>query len=449
LWLLPTLVAGCASYTARPLEAGDPAVRYNARSLDNPAVVAALDSLGVSTPALLWHDWELATAAWVLRPERVRLVAEIRAAEAARISAGARPRPGFATETEYSFSGSGGESRFGLALSSVFTVELGGKRGARIGQANARVLAVRARAEEEGWYLRWRVREGVADQRRAEGVWERSREQLALMDTVLVLTRARFTDGGVPRSEVARMQADREEWAAQVAANQRDFEGSQATLAALVGLPLAELARIPLAADSVDRCAAPSARGSLESLALTSRQELHSVLAEYQVAEADLRLEAANSWPDLALGPGLFFDHGVNKWTVAFGLPALPINRNRGPIAEAEARREVAARRVGDAQELVLGEVAQALAACAAATELAVTLSVAGAGDRVALAEAAYGRGEIGRLEVAQARLEFARATRRSVEAAARLHVAGLALERAVGVWRGNLAMFGLEREGL
>ncbi|MEO8140732.1 MAG: hypothetical protein ABI742_13845, partial [Gemmatimonadota bacterium] len=113
------MMAACATYRPQPLPTTDPVARFNDRRLDAPALRAALDSLGVRPEAAGWRDWQLAEAAWVLRPERARLAAEVKVAEAARISAGARTLPGVNTETEYSFSGTHGESRWGLALSSV------------------------------------------------------------------------------------------------------------------------------------------------------------------------------------------------------------------------------------------------------------------------------------------------------------------------------------------
>jgi outer membrane protein TolC len=186
----------------------------------------------------------------------------------------------------------------------------------------------------------------------------------------------------------------------------------------------------------------------VERVALTTRRELRRALAEYQVAEGDLRVEVAKSWPDLQLGPGLFFDHGVGKWTIALGLPSVPLNRNRGPIAEAEARREVAARRFAEVQEQVLGEVTMALAACRSAGEEMASLDLRSTRKRVELAEAAYRRGEIGRLELEFVRLELERATRRLIEAGGRLTAAGLSLEHAVGIWTGAPSA-PLERGGL
>lgn len=448
LLLVSLLIAGCATYAARPVDTADSAARYHARRLEDPAVGAALDSLGVATPLGVWHDWELAQAAWVLRPERARLAAEIRVADAARITAGARPIPGLTTETEYSFSGTAGESRWGAALSTLFTIELGGKRGARLGRANAAVLAVVARAQEEAWDVRWRVRDALAQREQDARVLEAGVGELGLIDTVLTLMRARFEEGSISGTELARMEADRQDAAIGVAALKRALDSSRTTLATRVGLPLAELDRLTLVFETGPACADSAATDSVERVALTTRRELRRALAEYQVAEGDLRVEVAKSWPDLQLGPGLFFDHGVGKWTIALGLPSVPLNRNRGPIAEAEARREVAARRFAEVQEQVLGEVTMALAACRSAGEEMASLDLRSTRKRVELAEAAYRRGEIGRLELEFVRLELERATRRLIEAGGRLTAAGLSLEHAVGIWTGAPSA-PLERGGL
>jgi outer membrane protein TolC len=440
-------VAGCASYHAQPLVTADAAAHYNERRLDAPALRAALDSFGVHPSTGGWSDWDLAAAAWVLRPERARLAAEVRAAEAARITAGAREQPGLNTAAEYSFSGTHGESRWGLALSGVFTVELGGKRGARIGRANAGVLAAVARSEEEAWEVRWRVHEAAMRWAISDQVVSASAGERGQSDSLLVLLRHRFGGGTIGASEVARAEADRQATSAEIAALERDAAVNRAALAAAVGVPLAELEGTSLAIVAAVDCGAALSRDSLQQLALDERRSLRRALAEYQVAEADVRLQVAASWPDLQLGPGLFFDHGVGKWTIGFGLPSLPLHGNRGPTAEAEARREVAARRVAEAQEQVLGEVEQAVAGCGATSGELEALDLTGVRRRLALADSSYARGESGRLEVELASLELARSVRRLAEAQGRLGLARLALERATGVW-GPTTAPGAGREG-
>lgn len=432
--LLPLIMmAACATYRPQPLPTTDPVAGYNDRRLDSPALRSALDSLGVRPAAAGWRDWQLAEAAWVLRPERARLAAEVKVAEAARLTAGARAQPGVNTETEYSFSGTHGESRWGLALSSVFTVELGGKRGARLARANAGVLAAIARSDEEAWQVRWRVHEAAVRLAILTRQVSAGRPLRELSDTLVDRMRRRFEEGAIAATDVARAEADRQAAGAEVASGEREMQESRAVLAAAIGVPVGELDRTVLAIEAVERCGEVP-RDSLQRLSLESRPALRRVLVDYQVAESEVRVEVANSWPDLQLGPGLFFDHGVGKWTIGFGLPSLPLHGNRGPIGEAEARRAVAAARVQETQEQILGEVEQAIAGCAAAMTESQALDDAGVRRRLQLVEAAYLRGEAGQLELGLARLEVARAERQVTAAQGRAALAWLALEQAIGL---------------
>jgi outer membrane protein TolC len=119
------------------------------------------------------------------------------------------------------------------------------------------------------------------------------------------------------------------------------------------------------------------------------------------------------------------------------------LNRNRGPIAEAEARRALAAARLEQAQESVLAALDQALAACARAAGERMTLDslASESARRVSLVERAWGRGETGRLEVQLARLEQERAATLARAARKRDALARLELDLGAGAW-------GLEADG-
>lgn len=443
--LLACLLAGCATYRARPLEQADPAARFNARRLDEPAVLAVLDSAGLHPDLPRWRSAELAEAAWIIRPERSRVAAERRVAEAARRTAGAREPLGIASETEYSFSGTNGESRWGLTVSGIFTVSLGGKRGARLARATAGALLAAARADEEAWATRWRVREAV------EQVAGRARERDALQeerhlaDSVRLTLERGYQSGGIGGREVARATLEARDLDADLAGATRLLAESHAALAAALGVPGAAMDGLVLLVPRDTSCAGGLSREAIQTRALSARPELRSVLAAYQVAEADVRLEVAASWPDLQLGPGLFFDHGVGKWTVGFGLPSLPRGGNRGPIEEAEARREVAAARVEEMQTQVLTELESALLACRAAEAEFRALDPADVLRQRALAESAYTRGETGRLEPIQAAVATTRLLRRRAEVQVTLSRARLALAEAAGQW--ELAPPGTEEE--
>src|SRR5260370_28016327 len=133
---------------------------------------------------------------------------------------------------------------------------------------------------------------------------------------------------------------------------------SGAALAAAVGLP---------ALPSVDTQAMPSPPRMLpladvQRAGLLHRVDLRRSLLDYAAAEANLHLEIANQYPDFQYSPGYSFDEGHHK--IAFS-PALSVpifNRNRGPIAESEARRAVAEVRFNALQAQAIGEMEIALA---------------------------------------------------------------------------------------
>jgi outer membrane protein TolC len=160
-------------------------------------------------------------------------------------------------------------------------------------------------------------------------------------------------------------------------------------------------------------------------------------LAEYAVAEGDLRVAVADAYPDLSLGPGFVWDQGIGRWSLLLGLPRLALNRNRGPIGEAMARRKEAGARFAEQQQAVLEEVAGAVAACRfALVDVAGTDSVRQANRRQAeLARAAYERGELSATALEPLELIETRALRDLHAARQRLAAAGLALETAVGEW--------------
>jgi CRISPR system Cascade subunit CasA len=76
--------------------------------------------------------------------------------------------------------------------------------------------------------------------------------------------------------------------------------------------------------------------------ALLARADVHSAVVAYSMAEQALRLEVARQYPDVHLGPGYTWDHGIKRYQFNLGLTLPLLNRNAGAIGEAEARREEA-----------------------------------------------------------------------------------------------------------
>jgi len=77
--------------------------------------------------------------------------------------------------------------------------------------------------------------------------------------------------------------------------------------------------------------------------AVLNRLNVRRALAQYTAAEVDLHSEIAKQYPNFNIGPGYTYEERNSFFTVGFSTSLFIFNRNKGPIAEAEGRREQAA----------------------------------------------------------------------------------------------------------
>src|SRR5205807_9905942 len=111
--------------------------------------------------------------------------------------------------------------------------------------------------------------------------------------------------------------------------------------------------------------------------ALLGRADLLSSLATYAASQAALQLEIAKQYPDVHLGPGYMYDQGSDKWGLGLTIPLPILSQNRGPIAEAQARRREAAARFLALQDKIINDIDRAVA------EYAVSYQKLQTADRV------------------------------------------------------------------
>jgi outer membrane protein, heavy metal efflux system len=250
-------------------------------------------------------------------------------------------------------------------------------------------------------------------------------------------------------AEVARSEADERADAVAAVDAERARIDARVALAQALGVRFDRVDTLHLRVQLVSSCtlldslAARSAiaavHDSLATMALQARADVGAAIAEYTASDAEVRLEVARQYPDLALGPGLLWDQGIPGWIVNVGLPSLIGGRNRGPIAGSEARRAEQGARVRLLQDSVQSDIDGAVAGCRGVRTVVSTAdSLIEATQRaVDLADSAYQRGETGRTERAIARLALVRAEHTRRLAAARRDAAGAALDRATGRWIG------------
>jgi outer membrane protein TolC len=424
-------------YEPRPLDPALHAAEMQSRELvDSTLVSAVARHAGPPAPGR-WTDRQLAIAALMLRSDLHRLRAQWRMARAAVRTAGERPGIGVQGEIERRVSGRDEDSPWVVAVGGMLSVEVGGKRGARRQAARAEAALAESRLVGAAWSAAVGTRLAAAALAQAYTEVDDAREEVAALEAVHRLERVRYGEAALGASDLARTATEIQDARLALAEAESGVLQARAALAASVAVPVRAVEDMRPTLTQPPACVSfgSAAADSIVAGALGRRQEITRALGRYAVAEARLRLEVARQYPDLELGPGFIWDQGVNRWTLALGLPALLGAGNRGAIGEAVAAREVAGLEVAEAQDSVVADVESAIQRCrGAALEVAAADSVVAAAGRLLERDrAAYQRGETTRLEPARTELQLLRARRAHRRAQRRLTFTSLDLERAAG----------------
>ncbi|HEV8113561.1 MAG TPA: TolC family protein [Planctomycetota bacterium] len=371
---IPILCAGCIAYHAAPIEPARMEDEFARRTLADPALAAWVAGEVVPAPSFPPPTWSLSTlclAAFWFHPDLDVARAQARTARAGVTTASTPPNPTFAFRPEYVLNPAAGDSRWVADLGLDFLVETADKRDLRTERAHKLALAAEVGVYEAAWHVRNGVRTALLEHLSALHELNLLRLEQEPRREVLDLLRRRLAAGEAARLEVARAEIEVSRIDIEVRTAETRIATSRAALAAAIGVP--ESAMESLTFEVLGRgnpgrwgIGEPPAELPLDAArepGLLERFDVRRALLEYDAAEADVRLEVAKQVPDLTLGPGYVFDQGLRKLAFNFALPLPLLDRNRGPIAEAEARRSEAQARFTALQARAIGEIEGALAA--------------------------------------------------------------------------------------
>lgn len=362
------VLTGCAArrYQSAPIVPAMSASRLESRSLSDPGLQAFLKENvahpGAPLPPKTWDLDTLSLAALYFNPTLEAARARLAEAQAAIVSAGARPNPSLNLSP-------GIPSPYLFTLDFAVPIETAGKRGYRLQFARSLDQAARFDLADSAWKIRSGVRGALLAYllalRNLEAV--RSEEQVRT-DQVKMLDQ-RFVAGEIPRPEVDLGRIDLSKTHLAVSAAEGQVAEAQATLAASIGIPVTGLKGFEFSWPDLD--SPPSAESLSRELirrdAVLNRLDVRRALAQYAASEANLQLEIAKQYPDVQVGPGYTYEEKHNFFTVGLSITLPLLNRNQGPIAEAEARRKESAAAFLGTQAQVIAQSEQALAAYTAA----------------------------------------------------------------------------------
>jgi outer membrane protein TolC len=430
-------LAGCAQFHPQPIDPVSSLNAIEARSLTDSALARFLTSsrAAVEWPPRSWDLPALTLVAFFYNPDLDIVRSQWAAARGALMAAGKRPNPGVTGGPGYNATTPVADiTPWILSLNLDFTITTAGKRSSQIAAARHQSESARLAVASAAWSVRQQVRQQSLDLYAAtRAIVLLERQQRAHELNVSLLAR-RLAAGEISPFELAQARLlDGANRASLNDARRQEAE-ARVSLAAALGLTVHALDGITLAFDAFERPAPALPGTDVRRQALLNRADVLGALERYEASQSALRLEIARQYPDIHLGPGYQMDQDNLKWSLDLG-GVLPVfNRNRGAIAEAEARRTEAAATFTSVQSKAIEQVDGAVAAYTAATATLVS-SDALVADRERMqrsAAAQFAAGEISRVDLAAIELTLAGAEAERLNARVRAQQALGRLEDAM-----------------
>jgi len=362
------LLFGCARFQPQPISPETTVADFDARSLSNEHLRAFLETNRVVAewPVRRWDLNALTFVAFYYQPTLAEARAQLASVRAAEITAGERPNPSVTAAPTYDTT-TGPPWIPGVSFD--IPLETAGKRSKRIAQAVFASEAAKWDFVSTEWQVRSKVRAALFNLRTARDTETLLARAERSQSNIVRLLQGQLNAGGVSGFEVtqARIAAENTQLSRQDAIAQLRLGRVQ--LAGALGLPVRALEGIDFDFAALEKLPQDLTAPEIRREAVLHRADIRSALASYAASQAALQLEIAKQYPDVHLNPGYELDQTDNKWTLGLTVDLPVLNQNQGGIAEARAKRAVAAAHFLAVQANAISEIDSALANFEAARE--------------------------------------------------------------------------------
>ena len=342
-------LAACVHYTPAPPQLDRFPAEMDARRLE------------AKPPGTAWNGADLLAAALARNPQVAEAKAKYLTAAAAARTAKLTPPLTLTLTAEYANE----HPRWGYGAAADVPLAAGVRRNARMGAADLQALQAWYDYAEVAWAVRTALEKARIDLESAGASIPLAERAVSLRRDRLLRLEQRVAAGEDDRVTALTAQTE-------LAAAERkltDLQGrrrqAKVDLAKALGVGPAAVDDLMLAPmrepPVLDGLAAWRRDATL------TRRDVLRALADYDLAEGALRLEVAKQYPEVRIGPGYFYDHGVGKlpFNLTVLLPTYDLNRRA--IEQAEAARAAAGRSLEAVQANVLATVDTAAAGLATA----------------------------------------------------------------------------------
>ncbi|HRD03048.1 MAG TPA: TolC family protein [Candidatus Saccharicenans sp.] len=354
----------CVHYQARPITVQKSLAQYEERHLDSPELGQFLIANHEvdSWPPEVWDLKSLTLVAFYFNPQLDTARAQWAVARAGRLTAAQVPNPVIGPRIGYnSTTPRDLITPWMPEVSLDIPIEVAGKRGLRISEARHLSDAARYNILAAAWQVRSTLRQSLLDLYISEKKLSLLDEQIRIQKELVKLMELKKAAGDVSGYELTQSRLALETSQLDLIEAQKMVRQAKVNLASALGLGPEAVDSAKISFDDLEKVATDIPAGELRRQALTNRADILSLLSEYAAAEADLHLEIARQYPDITLSPDYQLDQTDNKWTIGLSFELPIFNRNRGPIAEAEARRREKAAEFLELQAAVISDLEKSI----------------------------------------------------------------------------------------
>lgn len=349
--------------------------QFNQRNVTDADFIRFLQALNYPTQYLPPQQWgirEIADAALFFHPDLQVARAEWRMAKAAEITAGMRPNPALGVEVQHHSNQTDTTSAWSYGLGIDIPVITANKLEIRLDAARSMSEAMRIQIAQSAWQTRQRAALAFVNWQESQAKNTLYQQEITARQAIVDMLQARYQHGMISNLDLSNAKLFLQKSQQLAMVEQTQQQALHIALAGAVGITPEMLNAMPLQTtswqtlDNVNH----QPQDSISSLqlnnwrqdALLNRLDIRVGLAKYAVAEQKLRLEIARQYPDITLSPAYLFDQGNQVWSLGIKSLLMLLNRNQGPIAEAQALRDKEAAQFLALQANVISETAQAQA---------------------------------------------------------------------------------------
>lgn len=228
-----------------------------------------------------------------------------------------------------------GPLEYGLTFG--LTLPISGRLGVAKDRAGTMLEAERRRLVSAEWALRFRVRQAWVEWTVAEEHDRLARELATQVEDILTIIDALEANGELTRIEARLFRVDLANRRTTMLETSLDAERARLGLLRLMGIgPGGSVVLVPAIEFPV-----PETPEDPATRVLRANPQLDVLRAQYEAAEATLRLEIREQYPDIELGTGFGSEDNDRRFLFGVSVPLPIFNVNTARISTARAEREV------------------------------------------------------------------------------------------------------------